>query len=1141
MTQLARLIFDKVAAGEWDEELGLELLEALPQGASSSKSKDIAIIGLSLRMPGANSLEQWWHNLSRKQESIGEFPKHRQRDSEAIIRTHTTLAAEDIRYSIGGYLDEVDKFDYDFFQLSPMEAALMDPNQRMFLESCWSAIEDAGYGGSRLQGSRTGVYIGHADWPAYAQYITKTYPAHIRMAGVGNTPSILASRIAYLLNLRGPSLLIDTACSSSLVAVHTACKAIQNGDCDMALTGGVKLCLMPVAGVFEIGIESSRAQTSAFDEHSDGTVWGEGTAALLLKPLDQATADRDHIYAVIKGSALNQDGASVGITAPNASAQEEVLRLAWADAGVEPDSITMFEAHGTGTRLGDPIEIDGIQRAFRRYTDRKQFCAIGSVKTNIGHLDGMSGIAGVLKAIAALRYKQLPPTLHFTRPNSSIPFTDSPVYVQDRLTDWEEADTPRRCGVSSFGFSGTNSHVILEEAPPYAIHAEEAVPSSASQERSCYMLPVSAKSADALQEWSAAYAERLRTAEEPLTNICFTAGTGRGHYAYRLVIMGQDKQELADKLAAYAADNSQSIEGLYAGVHRVTARAKEMQGEGNITPSEQRTMSLSSDTLLDQLQATVSTAEQLRLSAQLAEHYVRGAEVDWGQLYTDTPCRKVSLPTYPFRRVRCWVDDKAGPHTGEQAANTVKLTGRTSGEYAAEEQLIGQIWGELLGLDTLDIYDDFFEIGGNSIQAIKLEVDLARQGITISADHIEADRCIQKLAARMAGADSPSLPEGYPSSASAQETHGEARTEADSYVVQDAIHDEMAKESENSGHTSVVIANMEPFNEVFFKNCFYNSLFPIVRHYGASILPILLNDSFLISKDDSRYEVIYAPYRSDQELFAQLGLSVTAQHNDAHMVERLRAEITNGYPVIVWVDAYELSIRRDAYGKEHMDHTLLIYGYDDQSRQFHVIEHERRENLSYRHQLVSYADMERACHSFSARYIRQGEHEATHYEIRLTGENDASREAATKDQLRTDCARLFAEMLIAHQPQREDSEATLEQFVSTFTAAVSDEARMQASVEDWADFLNQVMNSKQADLYRLKLLLGDEHELVQAAEQLRTSWDTVRKGVVRYWYMPDYNADVLRKLAERLQHAAEQEQRFRELADQVMRAYLQTT
>lgn len=1130
MKDWTQWIFGQVAAGELPVDTGLALLEAMPAGTAPHKRQDIAVIGLSMRMPGANSLEQFWHNLIQRRDCVREYPAHRRPDSAPLIRTHTTLETEEIVYAPGGYLEEVDKFDSDFFQLSPMEAALMDPNQRMFLESCWSAIEDAGYGGSRLQGSRTGVYIGHADWPVYGQYITKTQPSRISMAGVGNTPSILASRISYLLDLRGPSLLIDTACSSSLVAVHTACKAIQNGDCDMAITGGVKLCLMPVAGVFEIGIESSRARTSTFDEHADGTVWGEGAAALLLKPLEQALADSDQIYAVIKGSAMNQDGASAGITAPNAAAQEELLCRAWEDAGVHPESITLFEAHGTGTRLGDPIEIDGIQRAFQRYTSKKQFCAIGSVKTNIGHLDGLSGIAGLLKGIAALHFKQKPPTLHFTRPNRSIPFADSPVYVQDRLAEWEATEYPRRCGVSSFGFSGTNCHVVLEEAPAETAGVGGTKLHDTSGGSSLYVLPISAKREDALKEWAAAYAERLREAGESLADICCTASTGRGHYTYRLAVIGREKQEIATKLESFAQSGLPG-DDVYFGLYQEMAHTRTKRHPWEITPSERREYSRQADALLQQLGST-SSADYAALYDQLAEHYIRGADVDWSVLYATANCRKARLPTYPFRRIRCWVDDRV-EQAGGTGVKRVHLTGRTNGMYTPEEQLLGQVWGELLGLDTVDIEDDFYDIGGNSIQAIKLEVDLSKSGITLGAEQIEVERSIKQLALRIAGQVAQTA-----AAARADDWEHSKITIAPAAVREAAATSSVPSALTNN--TAVVIPNMEPFNDVFFKNCFYNSLFPVVRHYGGSELPIVLNELAVFTKNDSQYEVAYVPSRPDEDVFAEAGVQVIAKRGNERIMEDIQTEIASGHPVIAWVDAYELSIRKDAYQKEHMDHTLLIYGFDASSEQVHVIEHDRRENLSYRHQQVSFEDLVRGCRAFAERYLTNGAHTATHYLVRPV-KQIADEQARTEEQVRSDSVRAFAVMLAESEPLCEQSEWMLAQFAREFAAATADEAHLQACVEEWAGFLNQVMNSKQVELYRLRSALGEQHEIIQTASQLRQSWDTVRKGVVRYLYLPVYDVAVLQGVSSRLQQLVQLEKQFRLELNEALNNHMQKT
>ncbi len=405
--------------------------------------KDIAIIGIACKFPDANNPEEFWMNLSQGQDSIRPFPKSRRFDTDSFLQK-IGMSEDQIQYNEGGYLDEIDRFDAPFFKMSPTEARLMDPNQRLFLEMAWKALEDAGYGGKKGKSKRTGVYVGFSsDFSIeYKRLVSELEPANTSLSIPGNIKSIIASRIAYLLDFRGPSMMVDTACSSVLTAVHLASRALRQGECEMALAGGVKISILPMKSEVGIGIKSSDYRAKTFDDRSDGTGFGEGVGVVVLKPLHRALKDKDHIYAVIKGSAVNQDGSSVGITAPNALAQADVVTRAWKDAGIDPETITYIEAHGTGTKLGDPIEIDGITKAFQDYTQKKQFCGISSVKTNIGHLDNAAGIAGLIKLILALQHKELPPTVHFERPNRRINFENSPVYLIDHLEKWETNGVP---------------------------------------------------------------------------------------------------------------------------------------------------------------------------------------------------------------------------------------------------------------------------------------------------------------------------------------------------------------------------------------------------------------------------------------------------------------------------------------------------------------------------------------------------------------------------------------------------------------------------------------------------------------------------------------------------------------------------
>ncbi|MEL7001910.1 MAG: polyketide synthase [Bacteroidota bacterium] len=460
----------------------------------SISKNDIAIIGIAGQLPMASDVDTFWENLIGGVDCIRDFPDHRKKEVFDYFQSKGVSAnADEVEFKKKAYLDSIDQFDYNFFGLSHKEACLMNPSQRLFLETTWHLFEASGYSPESLRGSNTGLFIGHASSNNYLNLIEEMEPEYVGMAYASNLPSVIGSRISYLLDFKGPSILFDTACSSSMTALHMACQSIKNGECEQAIVGGVNLSLIPIQEQGEgLGIISKHNKTRTFDDSSDGTVGGEGCLSIFIKPLAKAVDDKDKIWAVIKGSASNNDGASAGITAPNSRAQEEVLIKAWENAKIKPENISYIEAHGTGTTLGDPIEIEGLTRAFEKYTDKKQFCAIGSVKTNVGHLNSISGLAGIVKAALSLNYKQIPALLHFERPNRKIDFINSPVYVNDVLKNWDsDSDQKRLCGVSSFGLSGTNCHVVLEEAP---------LVKKTTTERSKFILPLSAKSEKALTD-----------------------------------------------------------------------------------------------------------------------------------------------------------------------------------------------------------------------------------------------------------------------------------------------------------------------------------------------------------------------------------------------------------------------------------------------------------------------------------------------------------------------------------------------------------------------------------------------------------------------------------------------------------------
>ncbi len=502
----------------------------------------VAIIGMAGRFPGARSVDELWHNLKAGIESIRFFS-----DAELLeagIDPELLKLPNYVRAR--GALGDAEYFDATFFGHSPGVAAIMDPQHRLFLECAWTALEHAGYDPARFAG-RIGVFGGES----MNTYLLNNVLPHVRMvasvdslqASIGNDKDSLTSEVAYKLNLKGPSVTIQTASSTSLVAVHIACQSLLGYECDMALAGGVSIHFPETAGYLyqEGGATSPDGHCRTFDAHSHGFVNGHGAGIVVLKRLEQALADGDTIYAVIKGSAINNDGAlKVSYMAPSVDGQAEVVRMAQTLADIDAETISYIEAHGTGTALGDPIEIAALTQAFRSQTTRRQFCAIGSIKTNIGHLDTAAGVAGLIKTALALTHRQIPPSLHFEKPNPQIDFANSPFFVNTLLREWQRNGSPRRAGVSSFGMGGTNAHVVLEEAP-------ELPPTDPS--RPWQLLLLSAKTATALEQISANLAIHLQ--QQPdlnLADLAYTLQVGRQPFSYRRMLVAADCATAAEAL-----------------------------------------------------------------------------------------------------------------------------------------------------------------------------------------------------------------------------------------------------------------------------------------------------------------------------------------------------------------------------------------------------------------------------------------------------------------------------------------------------------------------------------------------------------------------------------------------------------------
>ncbi|MCP4701907.1 MAG: amino acid adenylation domain-containing protein, partial [Gammaproteobacteria bacterium] len=621
----------------------------IEQGAKTgapgfSAGTPMAIIGMSGVMPQSADLESFWQHLEAGDDLITEVPPERW-DWQACYGD-PTAEANKTKAKWGGFMPAVDKFDPLFFGISPREAELMDPQQRLFLETVWKTIEDAGYKASDLSGSKTGLFVGVATHD-YDELLRENAPGIEAHGSTGMAHSILANRVSYLLNLHGPSEPVDTACSSSLVAIHRAVEAIRSGACDMAIAGGVNVMLTPALTLSfsKAGMLSDDGRCKTFDKRANGYVRGEGVGAIWLKPLEKAQADGDLIYAVVKGTAENHGGRATSLTAPNPNAQAQLLISAFDDAQVDPGTISYIEAHGTGTGLGDPVEINGLKNAFAELYKKsgkplpeKPYCGIGSVKTNIGHLETAAGIAGVLKVLLAMKHKTLPGLLHFSELNPYIQLQDSPFYlVTDKqtwtpLTDAEGQKTPRRAGVSSFGFGGANAHVVLEEydfpLPPAAAASNQLIVLSAKNDerlKACvqHIIDFLEKQPDIL-----------------LSNIAYTLQAGREAMTERLAMAASSVDDLKEKLTQYIQGQTET-DAFYRGNVKTSKTQSGLLVEGEAG------------------EAFLRIVIEKKELAKLAQLWVSGVDIDWQLLYPNQKPQRISLPTYPFARERYWIPAKS--------------------------------------------------------------------------------------------------------------------------------------------------------------------------------------------------------------------------------------------------------------------------------------------------------------------------------------------------------------------------------------------------------------------------------------------------------------------------------------------------
>jgi len=687
---------------------------AAPATAAPGAPEPVAIIGMDGMLPGAADLDSFWQNLCNGVDPIQEVPASRFRWQEHFDSRLGQTNKSTSKW--GGFMPQIENFDHQFFDLSAQEAIYMDPQQRLFLQTVWNTIEAAGYNAADLATTAVGVFVG-VEFSDYKEYLAQQGGRFNAEMVVGNALNMIPNRISYYFDFTGPSEAIDTACSSSLVAIQRAVRSIQSGESTMAIAGGVSVILSAntMIGTSQLNIYSPDGRCKTFDQAANGYVKGEGVAAVLLKPLSAALRDGDNILAVIKGAAVNHGGRSNSITAPNPAAQARLLVQAYSEAGISAERVSYLELHGTATSLGDPVEVEGLKSAFARLSAgqaavRQQYCGIGSVKSNIGHLEPAAGIAGLLKVVLSLQAGQLPANLHFNQLNPLIRLEQSPFYIVSKTQAWPRQTgpqgqlLPRVAGVSSFGFGGTNAHVVLEEAMPQPLAQPEAVAGP-------FLLLLSARTVDQLRQrvsdllaWLATPAGQRVACRD----LIYTLQVGRQPMAERLALTVQDLADLQQQLRQY-----------------LQGELDESRCRGSRDTGLQR--------LHDLLDANV---RQYILhsghNGQLARWWLLGVNFDWAQCYQQTPARRLRLPQYPFAQTRCWPDradtSPADPAVAEVAAVAVTapapLVAMTPSPAQAEQaDLAGQIRqkvAQLSGVALAKLSDSVHLAADLAIDSIKM-------------------------------------------------------------------------------------------------------------------------------------------------------------------------------------------------------------------------------------------------------------------------------------------------------------------------------------------------------------------------------------------------------------------------------------
>jgi probable biosynthetic protein (TIGR04098 family) len=669
-----------------DDLLGIPSVELGKPSNKPEESDPVAIVGMSGRFPGSPDIAAFWKNIKENKDLISEIPPDRW--DWRVYYGDNAPSSSKMKSKWGGFIEGISEFDPLFFGVSPHEARLMDPQQRITMQAVYAALEDAAISPTSLQGSDTGVFIG-VSGSDYGHLLREVAKDRIEAYhSIGTSASILANRISYFLDIHGPSQAIDTACSSSLVALHEAVKHLEDGVCEIAIAGGVNAIFSPELSVSysQAGMLSEDGKCKTFDERANGYVRSEGVGIVVLKPLSKAQTDGDRIYGIIMGSAVNHGGKANTLTAPNPKAQKNLLVKAYTSGNIDPRKVSYIEAHGTGTPLGDPIELEGIKLAFEELYQQHglakaefAYCGIGSVKTNIGHLEAAAGVAGLIKVLLSLEHKTLPGNPHLKTKNKFIDLADSPFYLRKNTSHWDTVEAqPRIAGVSSFGFGGANAHVVIKE---YVEQASSFISNGA------VIILLSATNGERLKELVFNLKDYLKTTEEiNLYDVAYTLQVGRAAMTERLAFVVNSVDELINQLTNY---QERKTEGFFT---------------GTVDTDKLNEKDIDSD---------IRKAIQNKELEKLTESWVKGARIDWRLLYTTINCpNKISLPTYPFAREEYWI--KTANSDEVMLSNRKVITDVTG--------FIWQQFAKFSDIDPKELNEETFisDLGVDSIQINQL-------------------------------------------------------------------------------------------------------------------------------------------------------------------------------------------------------------------------------------------------------------------------------------------------------------------------------------------------------------------------------------------------------------------------------------